>query len=136
MGAMRTYKKALLLSTLAAVTAAGSASAQQVITLERAIEIGLERNPTLLIAENTSDLNAITVRQQQMAFYPNLSVSSNTSQSYGRSFNQDEGRIVNQTTNSFSGGLSSNVVLFNGFSNFASLQQARLNQSAGLEDVS
>ena len=138
------YKNALLIA-LVGIAAAGSASAQQpapaaqrpvqVITLEQAIEIGLERNPTLQIAENTSELDAITVRQQQMSFLPNLNANTSTSQSYGRAFNQDEGRIVNQTTSSVSGGLQSSVTLFNGFSNNASLAQARLNQSAGVHEV-
>jgi outer membrane protein len=142
---MWSYNNAVL-AALVGLAAAGSAAAQQptqnaqgpaqTITLEQAIEIGLERNPTLQIAENTSDLDAIAVRQQQMAFLPNLSLNTSTSQSYGRTFSQDEGRIINSTTNSLSGGFSSNVTLFNGFSNVASLQQARLNQSAGTQDVS
>ena len=137
---MWTYRKAVL-TVLVGLGAAGNAAAQQptqgaqTITLEQAIEIALERNPTLQIAENTAELDAITVRQQEMSFFPNLNLNTSTSQSYGRTFSQDEGRIINQSTNSLSGGVSSSVTLFNGFSNVASLQQARLNQSAGTQEV-
>jgi outer membrane protein len=130
---------ALGLLCLAGATAAQQPVQQpapQTITLDRAIQIALERNPTLKIAENSSELDAISVRQQKMQFLPSVGLTTNTSESIGRSFSQDEGRIITQTTNSVNTGLTSSVVLFNGFSNTAALQQAKLSQAAGTADVS
>ena len=130
----RTYP---VLSAAIILLSAVGASAQEpiTITLQQAVQLGLERNPTLLTAENSAELSSLTVRQQRMQLLPSLNVTSSTQQSYGRTFNQDEGRILNQTTQSFNGGLSSNVVLFNGLSNLASLRQARLTESANLSDL-
>jgi outer membrane protein len=137
----RLYNRAAL-ATLGLLCLAGTAGAQQPtaarqsITLEQAIQIALERNPTLQIAENTSELDAIAVRQQKNSFLPNLSVTTQNSETVGRSFSQDEGKIITQTTNTTNTGLQSQFVVFNGYQNNALLAQARLNQTAGLADVS
>jgi outer membrane protein len=133
----RGIRLALAAGVAAGVGSMDRADAQErrAITLETAVEIALERNPTLRQAENAADMSSLTVRQQRMQLLPNLNLTSSTDRSYGRAFSQDEGRILNQTTNSFSGGLQSNVVLFNGLSNLASLRQAQLNEVAGEADV-
>src|SRR5690606_32628301 len=53
------------------------------ITFDEAIEIALERNPTVLTARNNLQLDGIAVRQQRTSFLPDLRMSTNTSQRYG-----------------------------------------------------
>lgn len=107
------------------------AAAPRVITFEQAIEIALERNPTIRTARNNLRLDEIAVRQERTSFLPDLRFSTSTNQRYGRNFSQDEGRIINTTTNSINGSVSTGVTLFDGFSNVASLRSARLTEEAG-----
>ena len=107
----------------------------RVITFEEAIEIALDRNPTVRTARNNLRLDEIAVRQERTSFLPDLRFSTNTSQRYGRNFSQDEGRIINTTTNSVNGSVSTGVTLFDGFSNVASLRSARLTEEAGEYEV-
>src|SRR5690606_7234811 len=111
------------------------AAAPRVITFEQAIEIALERNPTIRTARNNLRLDEIAVRQERTSFLPDLRFSTSTNQRYGRNFSQDEGRIINTTTNSINGSVSTGVTLFDGFSNVASLRSARLTEEAGEFEV-
>ncbi len=114
-----------------------SAGAQdvRVITFEEAVEIALDQNSALQQARNAAALDAVSTRSQYMQFFPNLSMSSGGTQTYGRSFNQDEGRILTEATRSFSSRISSSVTLFSGFANVAYLEQARLNEQASSLDL-
>ena len=66
---------------------------------------------------------------------PDLRFNTNTAQNYGRGFSQDEGRIIDQTTQSLNAGISSTVTLFNGLTNIASLRSAQLSEDAGERNV-
>lgn len=118
----------------AAAVAASSAVPQR-IAFGDAVRIALHQNLTLKQAENSQSLSNAAVRQQQMQFWPTLSFSTNTAENLGRTFNQTEGRIVDQNAQSLSAGFSSSVTLFNGFQNVSQLRQARLSESASTSDV-
>ena len=105
------------------------------ITFDQAIKIALDQNIALKQAKNTASLNSAAVTQQKLSFLPNLSLSANTAQDYGRNFNQSEGRIVDQTTNTLNAGLSSSVTVFDGLKNVSSLRSARLDEAAGEQDL-
>lgn len=124
-------------STDAAFPASPPAAAQptQSITFDDAIRIALRQNTTLKQANNSAALDGATVRQQRLQFLPDLRMSTNTGQNYGRGFSEAEGRIIDQTTQSLNAGLSSSVTLFNGFSNIASLRSAQLAEDAGEQNV-
>jgi outer membrane protein len=107
----------------------------QTITFNDAIIIALRQNTTLRQANNTAALNSATTRQQRMSFLPDLRFNTSTGQNYGRTFSQDEGRILNQTTQSFSAGVSSSLTLFNGLTNVANLRSAQLTENAGDKSV-
>src|SRR5690606_623461 len=74
------------------------AATPRMITFREAIELALERNPTVRTARNNLRLDEIAVRQEKTSFLPDLRFSTSTSQRYGRNFSQDEGRIINTTT--------------------------------------
>ena len=94
------------------------------------MQIALRQNVTVRQAENATDLSAASVRQARMQFLPNLSLNTNTSTNVGRGFDQTEGRIVNQTTQSVGAGVSSGVTLFNGFRNSANVAAAKASATA------
>jgi len=119
-------------STTSSATTGGPT---ETITFDEAIRIALKQNTTLEQANNAAALDAANVRQQRLSFLPDLRLSTNTGQNYGRSFSQDEGRIIDQTTQSVTAGLSSSMTLFNGLTNVANLRSARLTQEAGDRNV-
>ena len=142
-----TYKRLAML-TAGVVLGAGSLGAQQpsgvmtqtappaaLITFDEALKLALTQNTGVKQAQNTAALNSASVKQQKLAFLPNLSLSANSAQDYGRNFNQSEGQIINTTTNSLNAGLSSSVTLFDGMKNVANLRSAQANENAGEQDL-
>ncbi len=107
----------------------------QTITFDDAIVIALRQNTTLRQANNASALNSATVRQQRLSLLPDLRFNTSTGQNYGRGFSEDEGRIIDQTTQSLNAGVSSSVTLFNGMTNIASLRSAERSEDAGERNV-
>ena len=131
-----------ILLTLAMAASAAGAQAptqpnapSQTITFDDAIRIALRQNTTLLQANNSAALSSATVRQQRLSFLPDLRFTTNTGQNYGRTFSEEEGRIIDQTTQSMNAGVSSSVTLFNGLTNVASLRSAELSEDAGERNV-
>lgn len=105
------------------------------INFDEAIQIALERNTSLQRAENSAELAEISVQAERMQFYPNLRFSLGSSQSYGRTFSMDEGRILNTSNQSLNAGIQSSVTIFDGFGNVSSLRQARLSLEATGHDL-
>jgi len=136
---MRTPR--ILLTLVMAASAAGAQAPtqpnapSQTITFDDAIRIALRQNTTLLQANNSAALSSATVRQQRLSFLPDLRFTTNTGQNYGRTFSEDEGRIIDQTTQSVNASVSSSVTLFNGLTNVASLRSAQLSEDAGERNV-
>ena len=125
----------LLLAPAAPAQQAPAPLPSQPITFEQAIEIALRQNALLRQARNAAELEEAGVRQQRLQFGPDLRFSTNGAQNYGRSFSQSEGRIVDQASQSLSGGVQSSVTLFNGNTNRANLRGAQLSEQASIMDV-
>ncbi len=100
------------------------------ITFDEAVTIALDQNYFLQRAASNVELQSINVSRQKSNFLPNLFFSANGGQSYGRTFNLDEGDLVNQTINSVSSSFSTSINVFNGFGDVASLEQARIELNA------
>ena len=103
----------------------------QAISFNEAVQIALERNATLQQAANETELQALQVSRARSNFLPDLSLSTRGAQSYGRSFIQQEAQVVNQTSESISGGVNSSINVFNGFRDVSELERARLAEEAG-----
>src|SRR6478672_1845644 len=115
-------------TAMAATVVAQTAAPEQSITFDDAIRIALKQNTTLRQTSNAANLNSAVVRQQRLSLLPDLRFNTSTAQNYGRGFSQDEGRIIDQTTQSLNAGVSSTVTLFNGMANIASLRSAQLSE--------
>src|SRR5205814_3130042 len=113
-----------------------SAPPATVVTFDQALKLALTQNTGIKQAQNAAALNSTAVTQSKLAFLPNLSISANTAQNYGRNFSQTDGQIINTTTNTLNTGLSSSVTLFDGMKNVANLKSAQLDERAGEEDLS
>lgn len=105
------------------------------LTLEQAVELALENNYQLKQAKNSRDLSDTQVFSAKMDFAPNLSASFGGSRSTGRQFIQDDLSFEDRTAYNLTGSISTNVTIFNGFSNIANLRQARANLSTQEEDL-
>ena len=117
------------------IVSVARAQTPQTITFDDAVRIALAQNATLRQAANAASLDAIAAQQAKMQFLPDLRLNAQTSQNYGRSFSEAEGRTLNETTQSLSTGVSTSVVLFDGFANVATLREAQLTQDAGELDL-
>ena len=131
----------LILGALIALAFMRPAEAQapsnnsRVITYPEAVRIALERNSELRQVQTGERIDEVAVHEARAQFLPDLRLTSQNARSYGRSFDQTEGRVIDQTTRSFSVGMSSGVTLFDGFGNTASLKQAREFHQASQLDV-
>lgn len=110
--------------------------AAQVITLDDAIGIALERNVPLLQARTTAQLSDVAVSAAQLQFLPNLVLATTGTRNYGRYYSSVTGGYINETTNSLSPGAFSGVTLFTGLHDVAALRQAKLASQASELDLS
>jgi outer membrane protein len=138
--------KRLLSSTLFAllflVTSTLSAQDVRTISLQEAIEIALENNFQLKQAENNLTLSNESIKSEYADFAPTITSSLNGSRSTGQQFIADRltepghNPIVDVTTQSFSGRLSANLTIFDGFNNINSLrasEQSKLSSEESLQ---
>jgi outer membrane protein len=123
----------LLLAT--GVTPLAAQNAPRTITFSDAIGIALQQNVAIRQAQNAKELDETAVRQQRSQFLPDLRFNVSGSENVGRSFSETEGRITDQSTQSFSTGVSSSVTLFNGGQNVAHLRAAGLDEQASTQDL-
>jgi outer membrane protein len=126
---------AALVTVLASVASPAQNKAR-IITFQEAIGIALEQNTTVRQARNAAALGKVGVSEAQSQFLPDLRFSTNGSRNYGRSFDQTEGRIVDQTTSAVSLGVNTGVTVFDGFGNTASLKGAKLSSEAANQELS
>ena len=100
------------------------------VTFEDAVRIALDQNTDLKRAQNAARFQDVLVTQERMDFLPNLEVSSGGTRSFGRSFSQEEGQIINETSDFFGAEAAASVNLFNGFEKVASLRRAGFEEEA------
>ena len=125
----------LAMSTAAFAQNAPPPAGARIISFKEAIRIALEQNVNVRAAQNSAALGQVGVSEATGQFLPNLSVSSTGARNFGRSFDQQAGEVVSQTTKSLSLGVNSGVVLFDGLGNIAQLKSAKLNSKATEEEL-
>ena len=101
--------------------------APEVISLERAIEIALARNASVQQAENAARLSSLTVEQQERQFLPELNMNAGTGFPYDTPNGPQDPTVT--------AGISASVQIGNVYSTFANLRQARINESASVENL-
>lgn len=87
----------------------------QTITLEQAVAKTLENNLQIKQAQFSAAITDENLKQSKYELYPSLSSNFSANKRFGLYFDQTSGALTNQSTNTASGNLSSNVTLFNGF---------------------
>jgi len=123
----------LAAACLLALPAPARAEAEH-LTFQDALRIALARNASLLRSENDVTLGKTAVSDARMQFFPDLNLRAGAGVHTGRTFSENEGQVLSQTYQSVSAGVSSSLLLFNGFGRLANLKQALLNLDAGEQD--
>ena len=102
------------------------------VTLDQAIKLSEQSQPTVLAAEGTVSVDAAIVRARKGAFLPSLSVSSSGSRAFSQGPSRSDvttGQIISgdRTSQSVSMSASSSLTLFDGFRRSHDLATARAN---------
>jgi len=90
------------------------AGAQQIITLQKAVNLSLERNLTIKQAQFNEAIDVENVKQAQYNRLPNLTANPQASFNYGRSVDPSTNQFVNQSIFGLSGSITTQVLLYQG----------------------
>ncbi len=104
----------------------------QSISLRDAVSLALERNYQVNRSKANFEAEEARVQTAYGNFMPNLNISAGASQQErtGPLIIQGERITGVRTSTNFSSGASSNITLFDGFSNISNLNQARYNRTS------
>ncbi|MFA5668921.1 MAG: TolC family protein [Balneolaceae bacterium] len=131
-------KKSLLVTVLVTVLYTSTTFAQQIkktITLQEAIELAVENNYQLKIAENNLGLAEYRITSNLADFLPSINSSLNYSQQQGQQFIQETLRFTDLTSTGFSGRVSANMPIFNGFNNILNLRASKASKLSSEESL-
>ncbi|RZL31875.1 MAG: hypothetical protein EOP00_34615, partial [Pedobacter sp.] len=105
-------------------------SAQEVITIQQAIDKTLTNNLQVRQSKLSESLSDENLKQSKLDLYPSLNSSINQNMNWGR--NQSaSGLFENTQRYNLSAGLSSSVSVFNGFAKINQIRQNRVLLDAG-----
>jgi outer membrane protein len=124
------FKLALALSFIFITGFEQQTLAQEVITVQRAIEVTLQNNLQITKSKLSEDLAVENFKQAKLAQYPRLNGSVGQNMGWGRN-NVSSGVYENTQNYSFSPGLSLGVDLFNGFAKINQVRQNKILLEAG-----
>lgn len=112
--------------SLAAMLGLGQkAQAQEMITIQQAVENTLKNNLQVKQSQFSESLSDVTLKQSKMDLYPSLNASINQSMGWGR--NQTASGLYQNTQNyNLSPGLNTGLDLFNGFAKLNQIKQNKL----------
>ena len=95
-------------------------------TLEDCVNYALENNIQVKQSENNIDLAEVDKRQAIGNFIPNLNINSSAAWNSGLTVDVATGLLVNQTSQTTQGGISSSVPIYRGLRNQNELRRAEL----------
>ncbi len=124
-----------LCALLAAPAARVGAQEVRTITYAEALQLAVQRNVDYRQAQSAAASDAVAVAQAKRNLLPDLRFTTQGTQNYGRNFNQNDGQIVNQSTQSMNAGVSSSLTVFDGLRNVANIRQAQSSLSASEADA-
>ncbi len=127
--------KKLLYTLFLTVFLITSVKAQRVLTLDECIQIALDNNLDIKRSRNNAIAAKANYNQSKMNFLPSLNAGASHNWNEGLQFDNTSGSLVNTTTLSGSGYLSSSLILFNGFSNVIGMQRDKILYDASEETI-
>ena len=112
-----------------------SAQAQEVLTIQQAIERMLQNNLNIkqgVLNVATADVN---LSQSKAALFPTVNGSLSDNISFGRSQDQNTFQIINQKLSTTNGSLFTSVDVFNGFAKVNQIRQNKILLEAGASNL-
>lgn len=103
-----------------------SSSAQEVITIQQAIEETLNNNLQIKQAKLSENLSDENLKQSKAALFPTLNGNGSYNINFGRSVDPSTNQFNSQKFSSFNGGISTNVDVFQGFQKLNQIKQNKL----------
>ncbi|HLR25761.1 MAG TPA: TolC family protein [Fodinibius sp.] len=104
------------------------------ITLQKAIDIALENNYQLKVAENNVELSKKEVLSNKADYLPSVDANLSGNRNIGRTFNQNTGQITDRSNNSMRTSISASLPIFSGLENLHSLKSSRFDQKSSEEN--
>ena len=105
-------------------------SAQEIITIQQAVENTLNNNLQIKQSQFSERLNEVSLQQSKAAIYPNLNANLNQNLGWGR--NQVASGLFQNTQNyNLNTGVSSSIDVFNGFTKMNQIRQNKASLEAG-----
>ena len=106
------------------------AAAQEVISIQQAIENTLNNNLQIRQAKLTENLSDENLKQSKAALFPTVNGNGGYNVNFGRSLDPSTQSFNSQQFSSFNGGVSTSVDLFQGFQKLNQIKQNKLLLSA------
>jgi outer membrane protein len=100
--------------------------AQEVVTIQAAIDKTLNNNLTIKQSQLSESLSQESFSQSKNLLYPTLNGNSNYSGNFGRSLDPSTQSFLSQNFSSFNGNLNASVDLFRGFQKINQIKQNKL----------
>ncbi|MCJ0742305.1 TolC family protein [Pedobacter montanisoli] len=129
---MKKNKKFIYLAQLCLLTGMplfgfiGQSKAQEVITIQQAIDSTLKNNLQIKQAQFNYALSDENLKQSKNALLPTLNASSGFNKNFGRSIDPSTNQYISQQFNSLNGNLSAGVDLFSGWQKLNQIKQNKL----------
>lgn len=106
--------KATVICTFLFSALSFTANAQEVITLQKAVDLALERNLTIKQSQFTEALDNETYKQSKYNQLPNLTAGPQASFNFGRNIDPSTNQFINQRIFALNGTIQSQATLFQG----------------------
>lgn len=106
--------KTIIINILLLSTFGFKAKAQEVITLQKAIDLSLERNLTIKQAQFTEALSEEDLKQSKYNQLPSLNTAPQGAFNFGRNIDPSTNQFTNQRIFALNGNITSQVTLFQG----------------------
>jgi outer membrane protein len=119
-------KLSFVLSLMVLIFLGQKGFAQQVITIQQAVETTLKNNLTIKQAELSAALSDETLRQSKYALYPSLNGSGSLNKNFGRSIDPSTNQYISQQFTSASGSITAGADLFQGFQKINTIRQNKI----------
>ncbi len=123
-----------LFTAIVLIGTAAVSTAQEEWSLQECIDYALENNIQIKRQELNTGYSRNQVSQAKSDRLPNLNAGASNNYSFGRSLNTDN-VYENVNSTQFSGYLSSNLTLFNGFIIQNTIEQSRLDLQAAIQEL-
>ena len=122
-------KKFILLSLFIGCVVIAYAQVEQ-LSYRQALTYALKNNVTLQQTVNQLMVNNALRTESILRYAPTISATGQAWISSGNTFLQQTGDVINTQSSNLFGQVQANLLLFNGFSNFNTMRQARLAREA------